>query len=65
MSDFETIAEVWRNNNYPGVDRLTKLVKEKHPNRYVGKHQIIKLYQNRQQARHLRKNENQSLRAIL
>ena len=42
MSDFETIAEVWRNNNYPGAERLTKLVKEKHPNKYIGKHQIIK-----------------------
>ena len=42
MSDFETIAEVWRNNNYPGVERLTKLVKEKHPNKYIGKQQIIK-----------------------
>ena len=42
MSDFETIAEVWRNNNYPGAERLTKLVKEKHPSKYIGKHQIIK-----------------------
>jgi hypothetical protein len=41
MSDFETIAEVWRNNNYPGVDRLTKLVKEKHPTKYIRKAQIV------------------------
>ena len=41
MSDFETIAEVWRNNNYPGVDRLTKLVKEKHPTKYIRKAQVV------------------------
>ncbi len=42
MSDFQTIAEVWRNNNYPGVARLTKLVKEKYPNKYIRRPQIIK-----------------------
>ena len=42
MSDFETIAEVWRNNNYPGVARLAKLVNETYPNKYIRRPQIIK-----------------------
>ncbi len=41
MSDFETIAEEWRNNNYQGVDCLTKLVKEKHPTKYARKAQVV------------------------
>ena len=41
MSDFETIAEVWRNNNYPGAERLAKLVREKHPNKHIRRPQVV------------------------
>ncbi len=52
MSGFETIADVWRNNHYPGVARLTKLVKDKYPNKYIRRPRIMKLfYQNKQPAR--------------
>jgi hypothetical protein len=44
MSDFETLAEVWRNKNFPGADRLAKIVKEKHPNKDIRNHQTAQFF---------------------